>query len=277
MISFPNAKINLGLKVVNKRLDGYHDIETIFLPLSWRDALEIIEDTESKGKNKVNFSSSGLVINGHSNNNLVIKAYSLIDSDFDLPPVKIHLHKCIPMGAGLGGGSSNAAFTIKLLNDLFTINLDVERMKNYASKLGSDCAFFIEGKPVFASGKGDIFENITINENEKHILTIWPGIHSNTADAYSGINPSKPKYHLKDVISSGIINWQNHLENDFEKTIFNKYPLLSEIKNSLYEKGAIYSSMSGSGSAVFGIFDEEPKELKWPSNYLVNLSKLSFH
>ena len=204
MICFPHAKINLGLQVIKKREDGYHDIETVFYPLNWRDILEIVEDRSSSVKVKVSFSSSGLAIYGNIEDNLIVKAYQLLDDDFNLPPVKIHLHKVIPMGAGLGGGSSDAAFTIKTLNELFNLQLSLRSQLEYARRLGSDCAFFIEGKPVLATGKGDLFEDINLNLSQLNLMVIWPEIHSNTADAYSGIAPSPALISLRETLNNDL-------------------------------------------------------------------------
>ncbi len=257
MLSFPNAKINIGLTIVEKRKDGFHNIETVFYPIKLQDSLEIIKLSENK---ETVFNSYGNSIPGKGTN-LCVKAYELLKQDFKLLPVDIGLLKNIPIGAGLGGGSSDAAFTLKLLNELFELNLSVESLENYARLLGSDCAFFIRNKTVFASGKGDQFEEIDLSLHNYVIVLVNPCIHIGTAEAYSNTIPKKPKTSLQDLISLPIEEWKNNIKNDFEESIFPNYPQIAEIKNNLYNLGALYSSMSGSGSSVYGIFSSIP-ELK---------------
>jgi 4-diphosphocytidyl-2-C-methyl-D-erythritol kinase len=276
MICFPNAKINLGLNIVEKRSDGFHNIETVFYPMNWCDALEVIENKGfQKGNEKINLSLSGIVVEGNTQDNLITKAYTLIDATHDLPPVKVHLHKNIPMGAGLGGGSSDAAFFIKLLNDKFSLNLSAIEQVNFAKQLGSDCAFFMENKPVYASGKGDVFSEVKIDLSQYCIVVVYPAVHSNTALAYKGVVPVKPQKNIQSIIASEIKNWKEELTNDFEKTIFLQHPELQSIKNTFYTKGALYASMSGSGSALYGVFknDIDVKEFNFPNNYLIWKSK----
>ena len=250
MICFPNCKINLGLSITEKRTDGFHNLETIMYPLNLSDVLEIIVASD----NHFEFHSTGLPINGEQSNNLVVKAFQLLQSEYQLPPVKIHLHKIIPIGAGLGGGSSDAAFTIKTLNDLFNLELSISKMQSYARKLGSDCAFFIENKPVWATNKGDHFEQIQLNLNNYFLVVIQPNFHINTAEAYSWIKPKVKEKSIQEIIIGPIENWESNLKNDFEEEVFSRFPEIEEIKDQLYKFGAIYASMSGSGSAVFGIF-----------------------
>jgi 4-diphosphocytidyl-2-C-methyl-D-erythritol kinase len=252
MVVFPNAKINLGLTIVSKREDGFHNLETIFYPIQWKDVLEIIES------DKLQFQSSGIEIPGSQEHNLCLKAYQLIKTDFDVPPVKIHLHKNIPIGAGLGGGSADAAFMLNLLNQKFELNISTEKLQNYARKLGSDCAFFVKNKPVFAKEKGDVFENIELDLKAYKILMVYPNVHVSTADAYGGCKPRNGSLELKKNIQTPLNEWNNNVFNDFELTVFSKFPLLQKIKNQLIEKGAIYASMSGSGSTIFGIFENQP-------------------
>jgi len=276
MICFPNAKINLGLNIVEKRSDGFHNIETVFYPINWCDALEVIENKEfQKGDEKINLSLSGIAVEGNTQDNLISKAYKLIDTAHNLPPVKVHLHKNIPMGAGLGGGSSDAAFFIKLLNDKFLLNLSANEQLNFAKQLGSDCAFFIENKPVYASGKGDVFSRVEIDLRRYCIIVVYPATHSNTALAYKGVVPFKPQKNIQSIITNEIKNWKEDLANDFEKTIFLQHPELQNIKNTFYSKGALYASMSGSGSAVYGVFknDVDVKEFSFPNNHLIWKSK----
>lgn len=271
MISFPNCKINLGLHVVNKRADGFHDIETVFHPVTWCDALEVIENPG--GTSSFDYSQSGLLIEGSLQGNIIFKAWQDICKITSVPPIKLHLHKNIPMGAGLGGGSSDAAFFIKLLNDKFNLALSIDQQKRIASTLGSDCAFFIENKPVMAVGRGDLFSEIKLDLSSYYILVVFPGVHSNTKEAYSGLTPTQPTYNLKEVIQNHPVHeWKDLLVNDFEKTVFKRFPEIKQLKETLYSKGAIYASMSGSGSAVYGIFDREP-DIDFPPNYLNCLQK----
>lgn len=250
MLVFPNCKINLGLFVVKKRDDGFHNIETVFYPIPLYDVLEMIP---SKNGN-TSFNSSGIPIPGDENKNLCIKAYHLLNKDFDLPAVKIHLHKVIPMGAGLGGGSSDAAHTLILLNDLFNLKLTQEQLLDYASILGADCAFFIKNKPIFAFGKGNQFEDVDVNLDTYQIVIVKPEIHVRTAEAYTGIRPVSHLFPLKEQIEKPMNEWPHTLKNDFEKSIFQNHPEIEKIKNTFYENGASYASMSGSGSSVFALF-----------------------
>ncbi len=252
MIVFPNAKINIGLQVLSKLDSGYHEIETIFYPVGLSDALEIIPAKE------FTFGSSGLPIPGDSNQNLVIKAYQMMKNRFDIPPVAIHLHKIIPMGAGLGGGSSDAAFTLKVLNEMFSICLTVRQLEDMARELGADCAFFIQNKAVFASGRGDRFEIIDLDLSPYKIVIVKPEIHLSTAWAFSQLKPLRREVSLKELINYPIQEWQVKIKNDFEEALFPKYPEIKNSKEQLLEKGAIYASMTGSGSAVFGLFEDVP-------------------
>ncbi|NOX47919.1 MAG: 4-(cytidine 5'-diphospho)-2-C-methyl-D-erythritol kinase, partial [Chlorobi bacterium] len=255
MLSFPNAKINLGLSITGKRLDGFHNIETIMVPIGLCDVLEIIEAKAFH----FSFATSGLEIKGDENQNLVVKAWNLLQVRFDLPPVKIHLHKAIPMGAGLGGGSSDAAFLIKNINTLFGLKLSVEQMEAFALELGSDCPFFIRDKPVLATGRGELFEDIELDLGLYHIIIVKPEIHMETSAAYGQVTPVQKSISLKEIMKIPISRWKGLLINDFEKPVFEKHPAIRSIKDPLYEMGAVYVSMSGSGSAVFGLFREIPK------------------
>jgi 4-diphosphocytidyl-2-C-methyl-D-erythritol kinase len=252
MIIFPNAKINIGLNIVSRREDGYHDLETVFYPVKINDALEIIE------ADKLSFQSSGLEIPGRVEDNLCIKGYHLLKKDFDLPPVKIHLHKHIPIGAGLGGGSADAAFFIRLLNQNFDLGLTDDRMTDYARQLGADCAFFIQNKPVFAFDRGDEFEPIKLDLSNYKIVLVMPPVHISTSEAFSGVNPAPVKHSLMELIYKPVAEWKNYIKNDFENTVFKNHPVIRGVKASLYQAGAIYASMSGSGASVFGIFDKTP-------------------
>jgi len=262
MITFPNAKINLGLSVIEKRNDGYHNIETVFYPLPLQDSLQIVRPKDGV----MDFSSSGIQIPGNADQNLVLKAWGLLQQDFKLPPVKIHLYKAIPLGAGLGGGSADAAFMIKLINKEFELNLPIAKMQEYAGKIGADCPFFIINKPVFASGKGDHFVPVGLSLSGYFAVIVKPEINVSTAEAYAGIVPQKPDISVQEIIETPIENWKENLRNDFESSVFKKHPEIGTIKDSLYENGAIYASMSGSGSAVYGIFGKEVHLKKYFSN-----------
>jgi 4-diphosphocytidyl-2-C-methyl-D-erythritol kinase len=268
MICFPNAKINLGLYTTEKRPDGFHNIETIFYPIPLCDALEIIDNTEqSEG---IEFSSSGISIPGNSEDNLIVKAYHLIAKDYPLPSIKVHLHKHIPIGAGLGGGSADAAFFIKLLNQQFEIGLSWGELHHYAKQLGSDCSFFISNKPAFAKGKGEELETINLSLQNYYFVLVYPHLHVNTASAYQGCIPQKTNIDLEQfVISQPIHAWKNNLKNDFENTLFKTFPEIEIIKNELYQLGAIYASMSGSGSSVFALFEREIDITNRFNNYFI--------
>ncbi len=262
MIVYPIAKINLGLSVVAKRLDGYHDIQTIFYPISLKDELsiEILKDTT---KADTQLSLQGISIDGEKKDNIVLKAYNSLKELYpDLPQVKINLKKRIPLGAGLGGGSSDGAFMIKALNDMFSLNLSIAKMQEIASKIGADCAFFIDPKPSYATGKGDILKRVNINLKDYYILIVKPEIMVSTAKAYSLVEPFYPKITCSEIITHPIQKWKDHLVNDFEKSVFSYHKELKKIKEEIYLLGAIYASMSGSGSSLYGIFDFKPTQIE---------------
>ncbi|MGN0002543.1 MAG: 4-(cytidine 5'-diphospho)-2-C-methyl-D-erythritol kinase [Sphingobacterium composti] len=250
MISFANAKINIGLSITEKRSDGYHNIETIFYPVKMYDVLEF-GDSDS-----YSFEALGIDI-PQDGVNLCTKAYQILQNDYTIRPISIKLLKNIPIGAGLGGGSSDAAFVLKALNELNNLGLTEEQLQQYASKLGADCSFFISNKPVFAEGIGTEFSSVDLDLSTYYIVVIKPEIHISTAEAYSNITPRIPKVDMRRAIQLPIQEWKYYITNDFELGIFEKYPLIQELKNKLYEKGALYASMSGSGSSVYGIFEEE--------------------
>lgn len=252
MIVFPNAKINIGINITGRREDGYHNIETIFYPLPINDVLEAITSDQ------LTFGSSGLEIPGREEDNLCIKGYHLLKKDHDLPPLNIHLHKHIPIGAGLGGGSSDAAFFIKLVNNLFNLKLTTDNMLDYARQLGADCAFFIENKPLFAFEKGDQFESVKLDLSKYKIVLVMPPVHVSTSEAYRGVKPAPVKQSLYEVIAEPIKDWKHLIKNDFEESVFKNHPVIRGVKASLYEAGALYASMSGSGASVFGIFEQTP-------------------
>lgn len=256
MIVYPHSKINLGLHVIRKRDDGFHELETVLYPLDLCDALEIIPAPDGKTE----FTSTGVPIPGETNDNLCVKAWMLLHSDHYLPHVKIHLHKKIPVGAGLGGGSSDAAFSLKVFNDLFNLKLSDEKLQLYAQKLGSDCSFFLGNSPAFATGKGEILTPYPFLLKGYSLVLVKPDVHVSTADAYAGITPKQPENPLKEILSLPPEKWKDLLINDFEETIFRKSPEPAEIKFHLYDMGAVYACMSGSGSSVFGIFRGKPPE-----------------
>ncbi|MBN2663870.1 MAG: 4-(cytidine 5'-diphospho)-2-C-methyl-D-erythritol kinase, partial [Bacteroidales bacterium] len=251
MVVFPNAKINLGLNILQKRPDNFHDIQTIFYPVMIKDVLEVVENE------KFEFINTGLKIDAPAEKNLVVKAYFLLKKDFNLPEVKIHLHKIIPFGAGLGGGSADAAFMIKLLNEMFNLSLSDKKMMNYAKFLGSDCAFFILNQPALGSQKGDVLEKIELDLSDYKIIVIKPYVQLNTAKVYSYITPNKNVEDLRILINKPIETWKKTIKNDFEKVVFSRHHEIADIKNLMYKNGALFSSMSGSGSSVFGIFKRD--------------------
>lgn len=255
MITYPNAKINIGLSITERRPDGYHNIESVFYPINLQDAVEIktIEGEEPQGGYKLKV--SGTILDGTPDDNLVVKAYQLLRKDFNFPAQKIHLYKHIPVGAGLGGGSSDAAAIIKMLNEKFALGLTSEQMQNYAVQIGADCPFFINNTPVFATGIGNIFTPIEFSLHGKTIILVKPDIFVSTRDAYALVKPSPAAIPLTEAIKQPISEWKQIITNDFEKSVFAKYPEIAAIKDKLYDMGAIYASMSGSGSAVYGIFD----------------------
>lgn len=257
MISFPNVKINLGLNIIEKRPDGYHNIETVFYPVQFNDILEIIKSDKFK------FINTGIKIDCNIEQNLCYKAWQLVDKKYGIGPVKIILHKNVPYGTGLGAGSSNAAFTIKSLNELFALNLTEDEQISIASLLGADCAFFIKNKPVFAIEKGDKFSNIEISLKNYYLLLCLPKFSVKTSEAYNNCLPQKPIKNIPEILKTEIHYWKDYLVNDFENTVFTKYSDLKKLKEDLYLNGSIFALMSGSGSAIYGIFDEEPKNLKF--------------
>lgn len=255
MISFPNAKINLGLHVTERRPDGYHNLETLFYPVSLTDILEVIPGSS------FSFDASGLNVDAEPEKNLVVRAYNLLKEEFGLPPVKIWLHKVIPFGAGLGGGSSDAAFMLKMANELFSLGLPASQLKAYAVRIGADCPFFIDNIPSLATGTGNQLQPVDINLQDYKIVIVKPSFGVNTAQAYRSIVPGQPAKALSGIVSLAPEMWKDLLTNDFEKPVFLMFPELAEIKKKLYDLGAVYASMSGSGSAVFGLFRDPLPDL----------------
>jgi 4-diphosphocytidyl-2-C-methyl-D-erythritol kinase len=265
MIVFPNCKINLGLHILRRRADGFHDLETVFYPVPVNDALEVL----SPGQ--LQFSSSGIAVPGEVTDNLCLKAWHLLKQDFpELPAVNIHLHKHIPIGAGLGGGSADAAFMLQLLNDKFSLGLSEEKLVDYAAQLGSDCAFFIRNQPCYATGRGEALEPIAADLSGYSLLLVYPGIHVNTGWAFGQITPAVPARQLRESILQPVSEWKTLITNDFEAPVFRAHPVLGEIKEKLYEAGAVYATMSGSGSAMVGIFPKNKiTGIVWDAGYRV--------
>jgi 4-diphosphocytidyl-2-C-methyl-D-erythritol kinase len=268
MIIFPNCKINLGLNILSKREDGFHNIATVFYPVGINDVLEIIKDNTTSD---LQFSCTGLHISGNIDDNLCVKAYRILKKDFpQLPPVHIHLHKAIPMGAGLGGGSADGAFALQLLNTKFHLGITAIQLAVYAAELGSDCPFFIANKPCFATGRGEILAPVSLDLLAYNIVLVYPGIHINTGWAFSQITPALPPKSIQQIIEQPVSTWKDELVNDFEEPIFATQPEIAGIKKLLYQNNALYAAMSGSGSTVFGIF-EKPNlpAFNFPGHYVV--------
>lgn len=272
MICFPSCKINLGLRITQKRADGFHALETVFFPISIKDALEIIIEPDANAA-PITFTSSGLAINGDPSDNLCFKAYELLKKDYPtIPNIKMHLHKQIPMGAGLGGGSSDGAFTLVALNQLFDLQITEDKLMQYALTLGSDCPFFILNSPAYATSRGEILKPINVNLDGYTIVIVNPGIAISTKLAFSLITPKVPDSNLEVIICESVSTWKDNLINDFEEPIFNSFPELANIKETLYQKGAVYASMTGTGSTVYGIFPTsiiDTLDFNFPAHYFV--------
>jgi 4-diphosphocytidyl-2-C-methyl-D-erythritol kinase len=260
LVLFPNCKINLGLHVTGKRPDGYHDLQTIFYPIPLKDAAEITTYREKKEHEAFELTITGTEIPGDIATNLCTRAWQLIKKAFPgIPAVRMHLHKAIPVGGGLGGGSSDGAFTLILLNEELKLNLTTEKLLEYALQLGSDCPFFILNRPCYATGRGEIMEEVSIDLSDHYFVLVHPGIHISTAEAFSSIVPSKPQQSLKEVIAQPITSWKKSLVNQFEEGAFRKHPELEKIRDQLYKSGAVYASMTGTGSSIYGIFHNSKK------------------
>ena len=261
MITFPLAKINLGLNVVERRSDGYHNLETVFYPVQISDALELtVMDEKFPSTADCDIKVSNMLVDGDEQRNLVVHAYNLLKQDFpQMPRVHAHLWKGIPSQAGMGGGSSDCAYTIKLLNQMFSLGLDTAQMISYAARLGADCPFFILSHPAYAEGIGERLQKITLDLSDYFIGVVRPDIPVSTREAFSLIKPQRPAKSCRDIIIQPIETWREELANDFEQSVFALHPDIGRIKERLYELGAVYAAMTGSGSAVFGIFSEEIK------------------
>ena len=260
MITFPNCKLNLGLRIVRRRNDGFHDLETIFIPIPFEDCLEVERTNQS-----TSLTITGIPVEGDPQSNLCMKAYNLLQSKFDLPPIEIKLHKQIPTGAGLGGGSSDAAFMLKLLNNKFNLQLKTDQLIDFAAQLGSDCPFFILNEPCIGTGRGDVLEPIDLPQLKGLFgIMVMPAIHISSAWAFQQITIRHAAKSIREITSSPITIWKNELQNDFELPVFQTYPELKRIKDQLYSSGAIYASLTGSGSALYGLFKELPSILFAP-------------
>jgi len=268
MICFPNAKINIGLRVTGKRPDGYHNIESILYPVGLTDILEISEQKKDSGKG-ISLDTTGIKIDSPPEENLVFRTAELLRKEYSIPPLDIHLHKLIPTGSGLGGGSSDTAFLLRLLNNKFSIRITEEKLHAIASGLGSDCPFFLNRTSAFISGRGENIKRISLNLSQFYLVIVYPGIHIDTGLAYSRITPSKPGLSLQKLIKYPVSLWKENIFNDFEKPVFSKYPNIKKIKEKLYSMGAIYSSLTGSGSAVYGLFDKKIETEGQFRHYLV--------
>ncbi len=251
MIRFPNAKINLGLRVVSRRPDGYHNLETVFYPIGLQDALEILPATGGE----TTLSLSGIVIDGNACDNLVMRAWQRLSERFALPPVEIMLHKVIPFGAGLGGGSSDAAILLAMVRDQFNLPLSDEELDAIAVSLGADCPFFLHNKPLLAKGIGTEFESVSVSLRGYYLVLVKPQVAVPTAVAYSLVTPAEPEEPVGVTIARPVSEWRGRLVNDFETSVFARFPEVGAIKEKLYTQGAVYASMSGSGSSVFGLFE----------------------
>ncbi len=256
MIVFPNAKINIGLFITERRADGYHNLETVFMPVPLTDALEMAETGRS------GISLTGIAVEGDPEDNLVLKAYALLKAEYQLPPVQFHLHKVIPPGSGLGGGSADAAFTLRMLNDYFDLGISPDLLRSYAARLGADCPFFIDNQPAFATGIGDQLTSINIDLSEYHLVVVKPPLAVTTRDAYRNVNPAPAPFSLKMLGQIPVTEWKDQVKNDFEASIFPEFPEIAQWKQILYDLGAVYAAMSGSGSALFALFHQRPSMLE---------------
>lgn len=253
MVTFPPCKINLGLNVVAKRSDGYHDLVTCYYPVPWCDVLEIVPSSS------FSFHTDGRHIPGNTDSNLCVRAWQMLHDEFAIDPIEIHLLKHIPAGAGLGGGSSDGAYALLMLNDLFSLGLTQAQLAGYAARLGSDCPFFVYSTPMIGKGRGEQLDPANVSLKGKYLGIVKPDLHISTAEAFGGIMPRRPSADIRTVVEDRpVMEWKGLLKNDFETTIFPRFPLLEAIHQKMYALGAIYASLTGTGSAVYGIFDEEP-------------------
>ena len=261
MINFPIATINIGLNVVSKREDGYHNLETVFYPVPIKDALEVFPMEDGFPSDvRCDLKVTNLLIDGDEQKNLVVKAYNMMAQDYDLPRVHVHLYKHIPTQAGMGGGSSDCAYMIRLLNEMFSLGMSDDKMIGYAARLGADCAFFIKAQPAYAEGIGERLQPISIDLSGYKMLVVRPNIPVSTKEAFSLITPQKPMKNCLDIVRQPIETWKDELVNDFEHSVFALHPEIGKLKEIMYDQGAVYAAMSGSGSSVFGLFRDTPDE-----------------
>lgn len=269
MIVFPNCKINIGLNIVGKRADGYHDLESVFYPVLLKDIIEIVPSQSFR------FIKSGIPVSGNDSDNTCVKAYHLLKRSFpDLSPITIYLHKNIPSGSGLGGGSADGAFMLKLLNEKFELNLSTKQLIDLALEVGSDCPFFIVNRSCFVTGRGEFVEDFPLDLSEYYFVLIHPGIHISTSQAFANIKPSKPQRSIREILKDPVEKWKDQLVNDFEKNIIREYRPLHNIRERLYDSGAIYAAMSGSGSSFYGIFKKNTSPtFSFDKNFRVDIIK----
>lgn len=263
MIIFSPAKINIGLQILKKRPDGFHDLQSVMHSAGLCDILEI--SRLHHASQKVLFTQSGRRFEADQKDNLCLKAWDMFAGKCDLPPLEMHLHKQIPVGAGLGGGSSNASATLMGLNSLAENPLSNHQLSEMAAMLGSDCPYFLHKEPMMMEGRGEILSPVQLKLEGLYLVLLFPEIHVSTAEAYGGVRPSIPKHFLTDLIQEPLSSWKERIENDFEPSVFKTYPQLSNLKNELYREGALYASLSGSGSSLYGLFNTPPslpEELK---------------
>jgi 4-diphosphocytidyl-2-C-methyl-D-erythritol kinase len=263
MILYPPAKINLGLNILRKREDGYHDIDTCMVEIPFTDILEVTKSDSFE------FLQTGIKISGAGGTNLCEQAYQLLQNEFEIGPVRIHLRKQIPVGAGLGGGSADATYTLLALNQLFQLQLSIDKLKQLASELGSDCPFFVEGLPQIAQGRGEILSTVELDLFNVFLVLLNPGIHVGTKEAYDGVTVSVDVISIEEIVQKPIEQWKELLKNDFETSVFQRHPEIEKLKEALYQSGAIYAAMSGSGSSVFGLFTNEDAAMNFNSNHLI--------
>lgn len=265
MVLFPHAKINLGLQVTGKRPDGFHDLVSCFYPITWYDVLEIMPSK------KFSFTTTGVSVPGSQEENLCVRAYRLLNKKHSLGAVRMHLHKVIPIGAGLGGGSADAAYTLRALVELFQLDLGQEEMQHMAANLGSDCPFFLQPNPLMVRGKGDILEPFEFSLPPGYLAVIFPGFHISTKEAFAELRAVPPHYDLGEVImNTPVEDWKDVLTNDFEHTVFRRFPSLEKLKKALYASGAVFASLTGSGAAVYGYFREKPELASaFPPEYII--------
>lgn len=263
MILFPPAKINLGLNILRKREDGYHDIDTCMVEIPFTDILEVTKSDSFE------FLQTGIKINGAGGTNLCEKAYQLMQNECEIGPVRIHLRKQIPVGAGLGGGSADATYTLLALNQLFQLQLSLDKLKKLASELGSDCPFFVKGLPQIAQGRGEILSTVELDLSNIFLVLLNPGIHVGTKEAYDGVSVSEDVISIEEIVQKPIEQWKELLKNDFETSVFQRHPEIEKLKEVLYQSGAIYAAMSGSGSSVFGLFTNENAAMNFNSTHLI--------